>query len=79
MPYIFWCEVFAFKNMTQMAAAMGANDLHPPAVGIRNTLHCAWYFIVKTGPAAMRFELRFGGIKRCVAAPANVQAFSLIV
>src|SRR6185437_1573871 len=57
MPYIFWREVFAFKNMSQMSAAIGAYDLDTPAIRVGHPLYCARYFIIKTWPAAMRFEL----------------------
>jgi hypothetical protein len=52
MPGVFFGESFANKNMTQVTAAIGANNFRSMAIGIRYSFHCPWNFIIETWPAA---------------------------
>jgi hypothetical protein len=47
---IFIGEALTGKDMAQVAAAVGANDFHPVAIGVGNFLYIAFYGIVETGP-----------------------------
>ena len=72
-------ESLALKNMAQMAAAIRAEDFHPPSVGIGHTAHRAGHGVVKAGPAAAGFELVLGMVKRHAALTADIGACRVIV
>ena len=74
VPCVFGRKAFAFENVSQMAAAICADDFNAPSVGIGHTLYRAGNFVVKRRPAAVRFKLVLRTIKRCVATAANVCA-----
>ena len=57
MPGILRRHVFAFKDVAQVGAAVGAEDFDTAAVGICLTANCAGDLIVKAWPAAEGFEL----------------------
>lgn len=64
-------KTFAFEDVAQVTATVGADDLRATSVRIRNALHASREFVIETGPAAARLKLRFRRIQRVVAAPAN--------
>ena len=74
MPRVFRRKMFAFKNMSQMAAARGADDFDARAVGIGTTFHRARNFVVKAGPAAARVEFVRGPIQGRAAPAAYIGA-----
>src|ERR1700689_2765970 len=56
-----------------MCATVGALDLCPLSVCVRNPLDRARYLVIEGGPPAPRVELVFGPIEGCLAPPADVR------
>ena len=56
------------ENVTEMAAAAGAENLRAVAVGVDLAADCPVYLVVEGRPAAMRVELVVGAVERRVAA-----------
>jgi len=79
MACVFRREPFADEDMTQVAAAISAQNLRPPSVSIRNVFHSTLDFVIETRPPAMRFKLVFRPVKWSIAAFAQVGAVFLIV
>ncbi len=67
-------EVFAFEDVAQVPAAVGADYLCATAVGVRMALHASGIFFIETGPAAARLEFGRSRVKRVVATPADKRA-----
>ena len=65
-------EAFAFEDVAQVTAAVGADYLRVTPVRILMTHHTARVFFIEAGPtAALILNLASAGIKWVVAAPAN--------
>ena len=56
MTGVFCSKPFALKHMSQMTAAMCADDFHPSTICIGKTPDRPVDLIIKTGPAAVRGE-----------------------
>lgn len=67
-------ELLAAEDVAEVAAAVGALDLGPPAVGVGEVFHRRGQFGVEGGPAAVRRELVLGAVEQRAAAPARVDA-----
>ena len=64
-------KAFAFEDVAQVAAAMGADYLYATAVGVRMALHASRVFFIKARPAAARFEFSLRRIKWVIATTTN--------
>ena len=76
MPRVFLRKPFAQEHMPQMPAAMVAQDLRPPSVGIGQALYGSGNLLIETGPAAARAEFVVGTVKRGFATPAHKGSFA---
>ena len=74
MPGVFGGKAFAFKNVAQVAAAMGADDLRAASVGVGQAAHGLGQGVVKAGPAAAGVKLVFGAEQGCAALAAEVSS-----
>jgi len=79
VPGVFLGKAFAFKDVAEVATAVGANDFSAPPIGICHALDRTGYFIVERRPAAVRFKLTGGMVKRRAALPAHVGSGFFIV
>ena len=79
MPGVFGGEAFVEEYVTQVGAAIGADDFRAHAVGIGNTFYRAFDLVVEAGPAAMGTEFIFRAIQGGVAAFAGVSSFFFII
>jgi len=70
MACVFRCEPLSDEDVTQMAAAVGAQDLGTPSVGIGNVFHGALDFVIETRPPTMRFKFVFRPVKGGITASA---------
>src|SRR5262245_20296148 len=71
---VFGREPFAEENVSQVPAAVFAEDFGARTVGIELAPHGPRNFIVETGPAAMALEFVLGSIKRRIAAATDERA-----
>lgn len=76
---VFRGKPFAFKDVAEVATAVGANDFGAPTIGVGYALDRTGYFIVERRPAAVRFKLTGGMVKRCAALPAHVGSGFFVV
>jgi hypothetical protein len=67
-------EALPEEDVAQVSLAVGAFDLYPHAVGVRQSIHCAWDFLVERGPAAVGLKFVSGVIELSVAAAADINA-----
>tara|TARA_B100001250_G_C19354933_1_gene595014 strand:+ start:208 stop:516 length:309 start_codon:yes stop_codon:yes gene_type:complete len=74
VPSVFCCKAFADENVAKVAATVVAQDLDPESVSICFSANCAWYFIVKSWPAAARMKFIFGPVQGSVAPFADILA-----
>ncbi len=75
MPRIFFGEVLACEDVSEVGATVGALNFCSHAVGVRFSYDGAWDFVVEAWPAAVGFKLVFRTVKFCAAAFTNVGAF----
>jgi len=76
---VFVCKSFAGEDVAEMAAAAGADDLHPLAIRIGDALDRAGNLVIKARPAAAGMEFILRAVERGVAALAEIGAFRLVV
>ncbi len=67
-------HTFTMENMSQVAAAIPANNFGAMSVRVLMTINGFGDFIIEAGPTAMAFELVVGSVKRRVAPSANKRA-----
>lgn len=67
------------EHVPEMASAVGAHNLCAASVCIRDPFYGTWYFIVKTGPSAVRIEFVFGMIEGCIALAAHVGTTGFVI
>lgn len=72
MPSVFWRQLFAKEDMSQMRIACGAFNFCSLTVGISNPTHGALDFIVEAGPSASSTEFVYGSIQFCAAPAAGI-------
>lgn len=71
---IFLGVAFARKHMTEVAVAVSAADLGPPAVGIRNLLYGTREMIIKSWPAATGIKFGLSREEGAIALAAEIGA-----
>lgn len=74
MPCVFFGEMLASENVSKVGAAVSTLDFRAPSIGVRQPFNCAWDFVVKAWPSAVRFKFVLRMIQFCSAAFANVSA-----
>ena len=79
MAGVCWGKAFAGEHMAKMAAAVGALDLYPHAIGVGQVRNGAFYLLVEGRPAAVSIKLVDRAIELGVAAAANISAFLIEV
>lgn len=79
MPGVLRGEALAFKDVAQMAFAVGADDFNPAPIRIRVLVNRPGDLIIEAGPSATGFKLIRGLVQRLVALPADVGARHFIV
>ena len=62
------------EDVAQVAAAVGADDLGPAAIGVGDAPDAALDLVVEARPAAAAVELVLRAVERGVALPADVGA-----
>jgi len=65
-------KTLALEHVAKVASAVGAHNLNPATVGVRQLSHGSRDGVEKGGPAAAAVELLLGGIQRGVARGAVV-------
>lgn len=75
VPCIFFGEVLASEDVSEVGAAVGALDFRSPSIRVRKPFNCAWNLVVEAWPSAVCFKLVFRTVQFCAAAFANVGAF----
>lgn len=77
---VLWGVAFAGEDMAQMAGAIGAEYFSAATISIGDLVYCTGDLIVKTGPAAVGFELGSVLEQFCAALFAGVKAlFEVII
>ncbi len=79
MPGVFRRELFPMEYVTEMPAAMVAENLHPASVRIRFPPHGPREFVVEAGPPAAGMELVLRTVKRRVAVPADIGTSRFVI
>ena len=74
VPGILGCQVLTFKDVAEMPATSRTDNLNTPAIGIRQSLHCSGYLVIKCGPATTGIEFVIRTIKLCIALTTDVDA-----
>jgi len=69
---VVFCESFAFKHMTKMAFAVGADDFDASTIGIGHAFYRIGAFVITTWPTTMGYRFMLLGIKGAVALAANI-------
>ena len=72
-------KAFPYEYVAQMAAAVGALDLRPMTVGVRQALHGSWYLLIESRPATTSVKLVIGSIELGIAPPADIETFLIKV
>jgi len=75
MSCVFFCEVLAHKDMSQVSSAISALDFRSYPVRVWNSFYCTRDFVIKAWPATVSFEFVFRTVEFCTATFANVGAF----
>lgn len=75
MPCVLCREVFTSEDMAEVGAAVGALNLRPHPIWVRQPLDGAGDFFIKTGPAAACLKLVLGTVQFSSAASADIGAF----
>ena len=71
---VFFGQAFADKNMAEVAAAIGAEYLGAPPVGVCFFAYRTGYFVIESRPTAAGVELVGRAVQRRFAPPADVFA-----
>ncbi len=74
MARVFGRKTFAGKDVSEVAAAVGADDLGALPVRVGDTPYRPWDLVVEAGPAAERMEFVRRAIQRRIASFAGVAA-----
>jgi len=79
MTGVFWRKPLSNEDMPEVPATIVAEDLSPPAIGIRFPPYRSRYFIIEARPSAPGGELVLRFVKRCLTTSANVDARRFVV
>lgn len=74
MACVFRREAFAEKNVSQVPAAIVADNLDSLTIGVLMSINGAGDFVVEARPATAAFELILGAVQRGVTTTANERA-----
>jgi len=75
MPGVLRSEVFTYKDVPEVSAAVDTLDLRADAIWIGETFYCAGYFLIKAWPATVCLKLVLGAVKFSPASFADVGSF----
>ena len=79
MARVLGSKPFSFEYMANVPVTGSAHDLGPPSIFVRHVLYSSCDLVIKTGPAAIRFEFVGRAVKRRIAPSANISAGGLVV
>ena len=79
MARVLGSKSFPLEYMAKVAVAGSAHDLGSSSIFVRHVLYSSFDLVIKTGPAAIRFEFVGRAVKRRIAPSAHISAGSLVV